>query len=80
MRLTDPGPRPADVPTNILALRAAKRRGLSVAQVSDALSTLVAMAWSVGALSGPLLGGILVQARALNALSILLLPRFSVPL
>ena len=78
------------MPTNILALRAAKRRGLSVAQVSDALSTLVAMAWSVGALSGPLLGGILVQATGFRwattglglmiaALPLVLLPCFTPP-
>ena len=51
----------AYAPTNVLALEGCKRRGLSATSASDALGALVNVAYTVGALVGPLLGGALVE-------------------
>ena len=51
----------AYTPTNDLALEGCRRRGVSVASASDPLGALVNLGFLLGALSGPLLGGALVD-------------------
>ena len=70
----------AYTPTNTLSLRSARAHGLSIEQASDGLAALVNLAFLVGSVIGPVLGGVLVElvgfrwASASFGLAIAVLP------